>query len=817
MATVVRRTARAVRSRIVPALALVGALAPLALTPLPTSAAPRSAQVPVPADTPVEDISVVVDEVDPVVLTPGEPVTLTGRLLNGGTVPHRMSFLTATASSTGLTSRRQVSDWLSGELVLDRSVALGDDTVGPVVPPGAAVPFQVVVPASVTEDLPAAPQVLPVVLSATEDEGEEESDPVELRTTVVSGGSGELDTPLEVSWVVPLTLPADADLVSPQEAAHAAAWTQAVGPDSDISGWLQDLELPAVTYIVDPAALVGLRPSPALTAGGAEPTGTETPSEPAPTPDDSVETAGPDESVATEPGGDADDGGSTAPAPVPDVTATTEPPDDEAVATEPGPTATAADVADVVATLRTTLAGLPDDQVWWLPSNDPDLQQLVRHGAPDDLADDLLSSTPSGASELVQPVLATGRRDVAWPLWSAPDAEDLTAVQDLFRTTGGDTGQDIGQDTDLGAVLVPRESFTADSAAPPRRGAIPLRQVDGVTALGVDSWTSALVAASEDAALSRGSGAAAQEVLAHTVGTYLEDPTSARELVIAPPRLSPASPEVLQQLSEGWRAAPWIRPVAAHELLDRAEGTEALRLTGRGPQPRVLGDLAERLAAGESPLDEERVDAMATTGTELDHLEGILRDPSAAQSWRSALATLWSARWRDDEDQWVIARQTVRDDVRSARDGVTVTPSTVNFLTDQGEISVTVVNRLGAALDDVVLELVASNGRLQVIRQPDPVSIGADSRASVSFEARSITRGETTLTATLRTPAGTTLGEPVPIEVRVQPTGVWVYWVLGGLAGLVLILGLSRSLRRGGPATPAPQAPGDAESAEGER
>jgi hypothetical protein len=30
----------------------------------------------------------------------------------------------------------------------------------------------------------------------------------------------------------------------------------------------------------------------------------------------------------------------------------------------------------------------------------------------------------------------------------------------------------------------------------------------------------------------------------------------------------------------------------------------------------------------------------------------------------------------------------------------------------------------------------------------------------------------------------------------VQPTGVWIYWVLGGAAGVILVLGIGRALRR---------------------
>ncbi|ANS79282.1 hypothetical protein SGUI_1886 [Serinicoccus hydrothermalis] len=777
-------------------LALLAALTASSLQPGPSASAADLRQGPV-ATSAADDVAVVLDDVDPVVVTPGEAVTLTGRLINRGETSHRVTSLGASVSSTGLTSRRQVSQWLDDGRDLDGPVlALGDDDVGPVVAPSQAVPFQVEVPPEVTEDLPSAAQVLPLVISAGEDgEAQEGAGPVRLRTTLVSAGTEEIQTPLDTSWVVPLTLPPDPDLLSPVEEVHAAAWLSAIGEDSAVTGWLDDLLLPGVTYVVDPAALVGLRPAPPLFTPEAAQDTDPTEGDPAPTP-------APEGTTAT-PSAPADAGSATGtvPAPVPDDDASTQSATPEPTEDEPTTPATAADVEQALGTLRTRLAGLPDDQVWWLPSNDPDLVQLTRHAVPPAQAGGLLATSPVGATDTLAPLLGTGRHDVAWPLAPSPSGDLMTRMVELVDSAR----EQDGTGEDLGVVILPRESFTADSAAMPRRGAIPLQEADGVTALGVDSWTSALVAQSQDVAELRGSGAAAQQLLAHTLGTYLEAPGDPRELVVAPPRPSPAPPEVLGQLSEGWRAAPWLRPVSAQDLVEGAQGSEALRLTGEAPQEAVLGDLVDLLGPGQSPLTDERAAALGTTAQELDDLEGVLRDTTATQSWRSVLSALWSGRWRSEETGWTTARSVLREDVGSTREGVAVRPSTVNFLTDQGEINITVVNELGVALDDLVLEVVASNGRLQVIRQPDPVSIGADSRASVSFEARSITRGETELTATLSTPGGTTLGEPVPIDVRVQPTGIWVYWVLGGLAGLVLVLGLARAVRQG-PRVSAPAA-----------
>src|SRR5699024_4972285 len=108
-----------------------------------------------------------------------------------------------------------------------------------------------------------------------------------------------------------------------------------------------------------------------------------------------------------------------------------------------------------------------------------------------------------------------GRDDVAWPALAAPSAADIGSVAELYGRRAGDSGG-------LGAVLVPRESFTADSGALPRLGAVPLGDHPDVFAIGADSWTSGLVAASANHAEQHGAGAAAQRVLAHTLGTWQE-------------------------------------------------------------------------------------------------------------------------------------------------------------------------------------------------------------------------------------------------------------------------------------------------------
>jgi hypothetical protein len=77
------------------------------------------------------------------------------------------------------------------------------------------------------------------------------------------------------------------------------------------------------------------------------------------------------------------------------------------------------------------------------------------------------------------------------------------------------------------------------------------------------------------------------------------------------------------------------------------------------------------------------------------------------------------------------------------------------------------------------------------------MKIGAKSRANVPLQVTSIAAGLVNVNAVLTTPNGTPLGQDASVDVHVQPPAAWIYWVLGALAGLVLVFGTQRSLRRG--------------------
>lgn len=104
----------------------------------------------------------------------------------------------------------------------------------------------------------------------------------------------------------------------------------------------------------------------------------------------------------------------------------------------------------------------------------------------------------------------------------------------------------------------------------------------------------------------------------------------------------------------------------------------------------------------------------------------------------------------------------------------------------------TVENRLDTGIENATLDLTVAHPILRIESGPQPVQVSAQSRSTVGFEASAIASGRVSVTATLRAADGTVLGEPTRFSVRVSPTSDWIYWVLGGLAGLVIAIGVAR-------------------------
>ena len=144
---------------------------------------------------------------------------------------------------------------------------------------------------------------------------------------------------------------------------------------------------------------------------------------------------------------------------------------------------------------------------------------------------------------------------------------------------------------------------------------------------------------------------------------------------------------------------------------------------------------------------------------------------------------------------------------------VAVRPSTVNFFANSGMLNITVVNNLARPVRDVQLMVTPRKRLLWVKRQPTPLSLPAGGRTTVRVPVEAVAAGTVNVDASLTTPGGAPLGQArgksVQLKVNVRPTATWIYWVLGMVAGLIFVVGLFRSLRKGPRAETAMPLPDD--------
>lgn len=750
-------------------------------------------------------VLVELDAVDPAVLGPDVPLVIRGTIHNVSTSEVPVRVVRAETAYRSLDTRGALAAWATGDAGVTTGRVLATDTTDTVLAPGDSAPFTLRVERGGFEP-PFDFATLPLSVQVHADDGTVRG---QLRSYLPWYAAERTEQPLRLSWVVPLTKPAQPQLSAADPTIRDDAWLRAIGPESRAQVWLQGLSESdsAATFLVDPALLAPLPPVGEMTdpvpAPLPTPSATGEPSTAPPTEQPGSTQPAPVAPNTTSPGdsGDTGDAGATdeGPVPTPPVSApepTTEDPGSPGL---PGVNLpeVLTEVEQAQVDVQTALSELGPDRLWWLPVGDPDLAALLDLQATPSLADQLipgeLPESPLVAGRLVD----NGRHDIAWPSWNRVNTADLEALSRWWPQ----------RDTALSAALVPDTAVRADDFTGTTGGAV---QVPGggagtagnsrasdeaapdLTLLAFDTTLSGLVAAAPPP---QRDGAVIQRLVAETLAIYQQAPAQTRTVLLAPPRQAEIAPQTLSDLTMALDQAPWLTQVSAVEAL---QAPAPARLTGTPLKRPAPGDRTAYPVPGPSPLSSDRLSDIETLRTALLEVSGILPSDQAAQRWQPVLDGLYSTRWRASPDFWPIPLTELQSQVEEVQAGLRVNPTTVNFLADEGLIQTTVVNNLSTDVQNLVLHLEPANGRLRVIDRPEPISIGARSRATVQFRAQAVAAGEVPIRAYLTTPSGLRVGETQELSVRVRPAGEWIYWVLGGSAGVILILGLARALRRPG-------------------
>ncbi|NNG38452.1 hypothetical protein HJ588_04075 [Flexivirga sp. ID2601S] len=721
---------------------------------------------------------------DPVVAARNSPVTVSGSITNTGGSDIQQPVVRVSLADQLLDTHAEVDAWSEGRSrIATAQVASGQPAA---IAAGQTVTFSVTIPAERLR-FSYGLASLPMTVAVTDDAAQSGSAVRGTTRTTLEFRNGAVTAPLQVSVVVPLTLPADPALYGPSGGDRVAAWRRAIGPDSRIQQTLDAFAGLPVTWAIDPEVVdppVGADDN--VPAATTAPPSTPTPNTPAPSASSSAapsatESPRPTSSGAATSTGPAasDSSNASGSSGSPSSSGSSSSSSPSSASSSSAPPASTDSVDGLVAGLKQRLTGLDSAQsVWWLPWDDPDLGALRTAGS----AGQALATRDLSRGILTD-LRGVSTQRVLAPVGTVPGAAVTAAARKLSGT---------------------------DKAAPiallPSR-ALPVRDQPSATAR--VAGTSGVLAYDESLSATFGTpsssaGQQANLLLAELMATYQQSPGTARSLALLAPRTGGADPQVLAAQVRAMNAAPWVNLRTGSDTTTALRSAPVTTLLGT-PRPGPPYPRPEAPAATAALLD-----GLPDARRRLTALQSILVDSNALMDdRRRALDVIGSTRWRGNASAATSVADRGDMAVTALLDKVSVRDSTINFFANSGDVTVTVINDLNRAVHDVTLTLQPRKYQLKVESPSTTVQIRANSRGAAKFGIKAVGSGNVPIDVLLSTPQGTTLPSsdaPAELTVNVRPTSGWIMWVLGALAVLVLIFGLRRALRRG-PRTASAPAP----------
>lgn len=687
------------------------------------------------ASTVAGSVSLTLTSITPAVAVPKTRITISGTVRNTGPTPIDAPIAQVLIGDRSLTSRESVSAWAVARSAEHPLAEVARTPLGRSLAPGATASFSVIVPERAISHRESF-AVLPVSVDVLAAPTEGTSQILGSQHTFLpSLSSVKAFEPLSIAWLVPLSLDPDPSLHGIDSDARTAAWTKAIGSGSRLDRVITgtDAATAKVTWAIDPAILGP--PQVALDTPGQSPT--------------------PSPSLST----------STTPA--------------------LGGTPAADPVTEATTALANRLrSAAPRHTLWSLPYADPDLAALLPLTSGRAPLEALLNR-PSALETAVGPT----RSGIAWPVDGTLSAGRETQLRTAFSSSG------LAAAVISASTRTTRSGYT-DDASRKSTGGLPLLAYD-------QSLSRTFARTSSTAA----GAVTAQLFLADTLAMLGERPgTPDRSVLVVAPRSFAGDPAVLGSFFAAVTKAPWLTPTSTDQLLASA-GAAAPEPPGAGAtikprtstsSPSAASSPPDPLSPGASPLTRARLRNISRTTSAIAGIASIRDDAQLFRArWTDAEQQLLSTRWRGRKSESDALDAATQSAINKVSSGVRVVPSSVNFFADRGVLQITVVNDLAVPVHDVHLTLTPGQPRLRIEDQPRPLKIGAKSRTNVRVSLTAIAAGLVPIEAVLTTPNGTPLGTKAEVSVRVQPPSSWIYWAPGGVAGLILVLGIYRSLRRG--------------------
>lgn len=704
----------------------------------------------------------------PAVSSSGQPVVVSGTITNTGSNPISHPVVHLWVSSQLLDTRAAADGWMAGQLIVPvAEVATG--TTGELYP-GSTTSFAVTIPGDKLK-FGYGLASLPLSVVVTDGKSSAASAIRGTARSTLHQQNATVQSPLQVSVVIPLTVPADPDLFGPTSATRAAAWERAVGPDSQVQRTLDAFAGMPVTFAVDPELVdppaaadnnVPAIPPPASPSSSpsssSSSSGSSSSSAPGSTStSDPSSSASPDSTASgSASGGDTGSQASSS------SSASSSP------SSAPAPTSPDGRIASAVDSLADRLEALGADQsVWWLPYDDPDLTGLHATGKDGTalLARDLTRSLPAATR-------AIGDTRVVWPAGDAPASVVTAATKQLAA----------GHQPAVALLPDRAVDSTATGAA---------HRVSGASAaLTYDESLSRIFSAS-----STSPGIQTSRLLTESLAIYQQSPGTARSLALVAPRTGGANPTQLAAQVAALQTAHWVRVQTGRQTqaaLRAAPAGKLLSTPSKGaPFPGAPARAVTAAELAELDLSRSRLAA----------LQSVMVDGAPVLRPRTrALDIIGSTRWRGAGPTLMAVAGRDAAAVAAMLDKLSIRASTINFFADSGDISVTVSNELNRPVRGLQLHLQPRKYLVQVTDAEKTVNVDAGARATARFHIKAVGGGTVPVDAMLSAPNGAPLSAadaPSQLQINVHPTSGWIMWVLGALAVLVLAIGLLRAILRG--------------------
>lgn len=433
-----------------------------------------------------------------------------------------------------------------------------------------------------------------------------------------------------------------------------------------------------------------------------------------------------------------------------------------------------------------------------LPYGDVDVTALARAGRGSDIGQALHYGTDTVSALLGQPF----RADVAWPVRGLADTRTLAALRGHgIRTVV--LSERALQLADPSVTYTPSARTSVPSAGGPLRALTTDTTLGEVLAAGASRPLDGPAASTSESTAAT-DVALAQRFLAETAMVAAERPDEVRTVVAAPPRQWHPDATLTRRLLRGIGVAPWLRPVDLRAAADTVASTlprNGLTYPPRASLRELPGSYLQRVAGTERSAHRFLsilTDPGAYT-SRVDVPAALLRAESTA--------------WRGHRRARNAFRNEVAVDLREQRRRVHIISRGVTLSSRTGTIPVTVANDLDQAVV-VGLSLRPRNTSRLEVRPPPAVRIEAGRKATIPVPARAVANGIVVVDTQLRAADGSPYGVARPIEVRATNYGAFAVVVVGAAGGLLFLtagLQIARRVRahrrsrdRPGGGSPAP-------------